>query len=58
MAEAKTKSKTKKQIQQDTVEEAPAKEQLIDTVMRVMKSNHNWKLMAGVVIGWLICAYI
>jgi hypothetical protein len=37
---------------------APKKEELIDTVMRVMKDKYNWKLFVGFALGWLVAMYI
>lgn len=33
-------------------------EELFDTVMRVLKKNHNWKFFLGIIVAWLILALI
>jgi len=42
----------------ETKVEEKKKEELVDTVMRVLKQNHNYKFLLGVMIGWILAMYI
>jgi hypothetical protein len=39
-------------------EEPKKKEELIDTAMRVIKKDHNWKFLAGMIIWFILSTYV
>lgn len=36
----------------------PQKEELVDMVIKALKRNHNWKLLLGTALGWILAVYV